>query len=221
MKNAKSLRMVVDAAMIVLLPCLMAYSLIGELFHEVAGVVMLGLFIAHHILNRNWLKGLFRGRYSPYRAFLTVVNLLLCVVMVCLPLSGIAMSKRLFRFLPTQGLSAAARTVHLFLSYWGYVLMCLHLGLHLDTMIRKKPKWLTPVAGAASLYGVYAFFHRQFPDYMTLRSQFVFFDYSEPRLFFFADYLAIMALFATAGCVVGRALQRRNYDRSGTDQNSL
>ena len=60
--------MAVDAAMTALLPCLMAYSLIGETFHEIVGVVMLVLFIAHHILNRAWCKGLFRGRYSPSRA---------------------------------------------------------------------------------------------------------------------------------------------------------
>lgn len=204
----KQKRILIDAAMTVLLPCLMAYSLIGETFHEVAGVAMLALFIAHHILNRAWFKGLFRGRYSPYRAFVTAVDLLLCVVMICLPLSGIMMSKHLFKLLPTQGLSATARTVHLLLSYWGFALMSLHLGLHVDSMLRKKPKWLPFAAGAVSLYGAYAFVKRELPLYMTLRSQFVFFDYAEPRIFFFADYLAVMVLFATVGCCIGKLLKR-------------
>ena len=130
----KRKRVLIDAAMTALLPCLMAYSLIGETFHEIMGVAMLGLFTAHHILNRTWFKGLFRGRYSPYRAFMTGVNLLLFVVMICLPLSGIMMSKHLFKFLPTDGLSATARTVHLLASYWGFALMNLHLGLHMDAM---------------------------------------------------------------------------------------
>ena len=199
--------MAVDAAMTALLPCLMAYSLIGEIFHEITGVLMLVLFIAHHILNRAWCKGLFRGRYSPYRAFTTGVNLLLCVVMVCLPLSGIMMSKHLFTFLPTQGLSATARTVHLLASYWGFALMSLHLGLHMDAMLKAKPKWLAFAAGMVSLYGIYAFIKRELPLYMTLRSQFVFFDYGEPRIFFFADYLSIMVLFATVGFVIGRLLK--------------
>ena len=203
----KKKRMAVDAAMTALLPCLMAYSLIGETFHEVAGVAMLALFIAHHILNRAWFKVLFRGRYSTYRAFTTAVNLLLCVVMVCLPLSGIVMSKHLFRFLPTQGASATARTVHLLCSYWGFALMNLHLGLHADAMLKKKPKWLPFAAGAVSLYGAYAFVKRGLPLYMTLRSQFVFFDYAEPRVFFFADYLAIMVLFASLGHGIGKLLK--------------
>ena len=206
----KQKRVLIDSAMTVLLPCLMAYSLIGETFHEAAGVVMFGLFIAHHILNCAWFKGLFRGRYSPYRAFVTAVDLLLCVVMICLPLIGIMMSKHLFKFLPTQGLSATARTAHLLLSYWGFALMSLHLGLHVDSMLRKKPKWLPFAAGAVSLYGAYAFVKRELPLYMTLRSQFVFFDYAEPRIWFFADYLAIMVLFATVGYCVGNALKEKN-----------
>ena len=44
---------------------------------------------------------------------------------------------------------------------------------------------------------------------MTLRSQFVFFDYAEPRIFFFADYLAVMVLFATVGFAIGRLLKVR------------
>ena len=204
----KRKRVLIDAAMTALLPCLMAYSLIGETFHEIMGVAMLGLFIAHHILNRTWFKGLFRGRYSPYRAFMTGVNLLLCIVMVCLPLSGIMMSKHLFTFLPTDGLSATARTVHLLASYWGFALMNLHLGLHMDAMIKTKPKWLPFASGMVSLYGIYAFIKRELPLYMTLRSQFVFFDYAEPRVFFFADYLAVLVLFTTVGYCIGKLLKR-------------
>ena len=204
----KKKRVVIDAAMTALLPCLMAYSLIGETFHEIAGVTMLGLFVAHHILNRAWFKRLFRGRYSPYRIFSTVIDLLLCVMMLCLPLSGILMSKHLFKFLPTQGLSATVRTVHLLCSYWGFVLMSLHVGLHIAAMLKKKPKGIGIVALLVSFYGAYAFVKRRLPLYMTLCSQFVFFDYSEPRVFFFADYFAMMVLFAVAGYFIARRLRK-------------
>lgn len=205
----KGKRIAVDAAMTALLPCLMAYSLIGEVFHEIAGAAMLALFLAHHVLNRGWFKGLFRKRYSPYRSFQTAVNLLLCVVMVCLPLSGILMSKHLFVFLPATGLATGARTVHLLSAYWGFVLMSLHLGLHLDRMIKKRPLWLRGAAGAVSAYGILALFRRDLPSYLFLRSRFVFFDASQSRLWFFADYLAIMVLFALLGHGVGRMLKAK------------
>ena len=208
MRKTKRTRMAIDAAMTALLPCLMAYTLIGETFHEVAGMAMLGLSIAHHVLNRARFKGLFRGEYTPYRAFFTVVDLLLCAIMACLPLSGIVMSKHLFKLLPTQGLSVTARTVHLLIAYWGFVLMSLHLGLHVDAMIKKKAKWMPFAVGLLSIYGAYAFVKRELPLYMTLRSQFVFFDYAEPRVWFFADYLAIMVLFAVLGYLAGSRLRK-------------
>ncbi len=48
---------------------------------------------------------------------------------------------------------------------------------------------------AAALYGVYAFVRNQIPAYLFLRAHFVFFDFERPAALFFADYLAMMALF--------------------------
>ena len=200
--------MTVDILMTVMLPLQMAYSLIGETYHEAEGVILFILFLTHHVMHWNWWKNLFKGRYSAYRIFNTAVNLTLSAIMLCLPLSGIAMSKHLFTFLPTAGLAADARSVHLCLAYWGYVLMCIHLGLHMDAMLKKKANWLKYAVTAVSLYGAFAFVHREIPDYMFLRSQFVFFDFSEPRIFFFTDYLAVMVLFAAAGYSVGKLLKR-------------
>ena len=202
--------------MVLLLPVLMAYSLIGEAFHEVAGTLMLVLFILHHWFNRGWWKNLFRGRYSPLRVFQTVLNLLLLLFMIIQPLCGIMMSKHLYAFLPTDGLSSVARAIHLPLANWGFVLMSLHVGTHLGTMLPKGKK-KAAVLGcmtAVSLYGVYGFVKRQIPAYMFLKLPFVFFDYSEPRLFFLADYLAVMILFAILGYGITLLLkqkQNRNW----------
>lgn len=195
----KNNRMFIDAAMVLLLPMLMAYSLIGERFHEIAGTLMLCLFVAHHWLNRAWFKGLLRGRYTPRREFQTVVDLLLLVFMIAQPVTGILMSKHLYSFLPTANLSATVRAIHLPLANWGFVLMCIHAGTHLEKPLRKLPKAGKALLGLISAYGCYAFVKRQLPSYMFLKTRFVFFDYSEPRLYFFADYLAVMLLFAMIG----------------------
>ena len=197
----KTKRRILDAAMVLLLPLLMAYSLIGEAFHEVAGTLMLVLFILHHWLNRKWWKSLFRGKYSPQRVFQTALNLLLLLFMICQPLCGILMSKHLYTFLPTDGVSSVVRAIHLPLANWGFVLMSLHAGTHLGAMLPKGRKKAAVLGclGAVSLYGAYAFVKRQIPAYMFLKLPFVFFDYSEPRVFFLADYLAVMILFTMLG----------------------
>ncbi len=57
MSRAKAKHMtkrIVDAAMTVLLLCLMAYQITGETLHEWIGMGMTGLVIIHQILNRKW-----------------------------------------------------------------------------------------------------------------------------------------------------------------------
>ena len=132
-------RRILDAAMVLLLPLLMAYSLIGETFHEVAGTLML-LFLLHHWMNLAWWKNLVKGQYSPQRVFQTALNLLLLLFMVVQPLCGILMSKHLYAFLPTEGLSSVAREIHLPLANWGFILMSLHAGTHLGAMLPKGEK---------------------------------------------------------------------------------
>ena len=57
-------------------------------------------------------------------------------------------------------------------------------------------------------FGVYAFRKNQIADYLFLKSQFVFFDFSQPSAQFFVEYLAMMGLFAAASYYLGRALQK-------------
>lgn len=204
-------RRILDAAMLLLLPLLMAYSLIGEAFHEVAGTLMLALFLLHHWINRAWWKNLIKGQYLPPRIFQTALNLLLLLFMIAQPLCGILMSKHLYTFLPTDGLSSAARAIHLPLANWGLVLMSLHAGTHLGAMLPKGKKKAAVLGclGAVSLYGAYAFVKRQIPAYLFLKLPFVFFDYSEPRVFFLADTLTVMILFAMLGYGIMKLLKVR------------
>ena len=203
-----NLRHIIDISMIVLLPMLMAYSLIGEAFHEIIGTIMFLLFVMHLILNRRWYAGLFKGRYSAARILQTIINLSLLVFMLFQPISGILMSKHLYTFLPTLPVSAYARTSHMVVAYWGYVLICMHAGLHIAGPVKRlyeKNKKVCMTVGLAvvtiSIRGIFAFINRGFLGYMTGRVAFAFFDYSEPFLYFFFDYISIMILFMLIGCM--------------------
>ena len=100
-----------------------------------------------------------------------------------------------------------ARRLHILGAYWGYILMSLHLGLHWNMilgMVRKAvrlksdSKIRRTVVFFAGLiiagYGVWVFIDRDFPTYLFLKSEFVFLDYSEPKILFYMDYLALMGL---------------------------
>ena len=160
---------VIDCLMTLALLLLMAYSLIGETFHEVTGTLMLLLFLTHTWQHRRWWKAVPKGRYTPVRTLLTVVDLILLVLMLAQPLSGIVMSHHLYTFLPFSGVAATAREIHLLLGYWSFVLMSFHLGLHMDVMLPsalRGNKLGRAVVLGISLYGVYAFIRRELPAYL-------------------------------------------------------
>lgn len=202
----KKIRIAVDLLMTAALLLLMSYNMAGEVVHEVIGVITFTLFVVHHILNRKWSKSIFKGRYTPIRIVQTILVALVCVSMLMQMISGVILSKHVFSFVDPDGLTSAARIIHILGAYWGFVLTSLHLGIHWNSIIApvirrgKKQSKVKQILFAApsfivAAYGLYAFVNRDIADYMFLRSQFVFFDFNEPLLLFILDYLAIMGFF--------------------------
>ena len=73
MKQKTILKIVVDIGMTVMLLFLMAYELIGEAAHEWIGIGMFVVVIIHHILNRKWSRSVFKGKYTLFRVWQTVL----------------------------------------------------------------------------------------------------------------------------------------------------
>lgn len=220
-RNRLTIRVTVDGFMMILLPLLMAYSLLGEAVHEWLGIVMAVLFVYHHVLNRTWYSSLLRGRYSPLRILGTVTDLLLLADMIALLVSGIIMSRHAFAFLEIGAGIALARMVHLLASYWGLVLMSFHAGLHgqaLMGMLRKATNGksdahaitLRIIAALMGLWGIAAFIRREIGSYLFLRNRFVFLDFRQPPVFFVADMIAVMVLFAMAGHYFTKLLKHQH-----------
>ena len=207
----KHIRILVDCGMVLLLPLLMAYSLVGEAAHEYLGIGMFLLFVAHHILNIAWWKHIFRGKYTLLRVLGTVINLALAIIMLALPISGMILSRQVFRFLNFGGASTA-RTVHLLASYWGLVLMSLHAGMHGNVMMGMIRKSINPrqpskikiwslriIVVLLAICGIHAFVKNEIISYLFLRTQFVFIDFSQPVVWVLMDYLFVSILFIVIG----------------------
>ena len=60
-KTNHMIRRIVDAAMTVLLLCLMSCQVTGEALHEWIGMGMTALVIFHRLLNRKWYGALLNG----------------------------------------------------------------------------------------------------------------------------------------------------------------
>lgn len=220
----KKLRMAVDVGMTIVLIGLMAYSLIGTLTHEILGTAMFVLFTIHHILNRKWFGALAKGRYNAFRIFQTALVFLLIGSVQASAISGIILSEHVFTFLPFSAGASVARSVHMVCAYLNYILMSLHLGLHWNVMLSAMRKnhvkqgnvrlWiLRSGAFAIAAYGVYAFLRRQIGEYLFLRTHFLFLDPTEPIVFFFLDYMAIMGLFVFVGHYLAKMLKQLDKNR--------
>ena len=215
----KKQRTTIDIAMTIVLIGLMAYSLIGTLTHEILGTAMIVLFVVHHILNRRWFGAITKGRYRAFRIFQTVLVLLMIASVLASAVSGIVLSQHLYRFLNISKGTAIARSVHMICAYLNYILMSLHLGLHWNMMLNAMRKgrdgnhvagrWILRAGAiAVAAYGAYAFIRRQIGEYLFLRVHFLFLDPSEPILFFFLDYMAVMSLFMFCGHYLGKMLKQ-------------
>lgn len=226
MKPKPVIKILIDFAMTVALMFLMTYELIGAANHEWIGAAMFVLFLIHHILNVNRGKNLFHGKYTLLRFCQTFLVLLVLLCMIGSMVSGIILSRHVFRFLSVSGGKSWARTLHMLCAYWGYVLMSLHLGIHWNMMIGmakrivKKPsevrKWiLRVIAILIAGYGVYAFIQRDIGNYMLLKSSFVFFDFGEPLYLFLLDYIAIMGLFVFIGHYISAGAKKISRSKVG------
>ena len=228
MKSKAVAKRIIDIIMLFMLPVLMAEILTGQQAHEWLGTGMVLLFLLHHVLNFGWMRNLFQGNYTPLRCVGTVINTLLLFDFLALAFSGIIMSSFVFEWLPFSGGMITARTLHLFSSHWGLILMSLHTGMHwklvLGTCKSKMPErkiadvflWL--LRGAAFgivLFGIYGFMQQKMTDYLFMQTHFVFFDEAKSMLMFYAEVTAMIGMFIVAGHYLGVAMQKWRCGKTG------
>ena len=204
-KTNNMIKRVVDTAMTVLLLFLMAYQVTGETAHEWIGMGMTVLVIVHQFLNRRWYGALFKGKYNPYRAVTSILNILLLLSFALTAFCGMAMSGHAVPFLYGMAPVSFARSMHLAMSHWAFVLMGLHLGMHIPAMAAgmklndRARTTLTVVFTFVSGVGLWLFLRNGMPDYLFFRVQFAFLDYEKAGALVLFENLLMLSFWAFAG----------------------
>jgi len=218
-----SLRRIIDINMTVLLLLQMAYQVMGEAAHEWLGMSMTALVIVHQILNRRWYGAMLKGRYSAYRAVSTCVNVLLLASFALTAFCGMAMSNYAVPFMYGIVRVSLVRLTHLSMSHWSFVLMGLHLGLHLPVMLAKlNPKAaarraLSVACAAAAGVGLWLFLRNGMPNYMFFRVPFAFLDYDKAGLLVLIENVAMLLFWAFMGWQAALLLQGAGKGRKAQD----
>lgn len=196
---------IVDAVMIVLLLCLMAYQVTGEKAHEWIGIGMTVLAFLHQVLNRKWFCTLFKGKYPPYRVAAAILNLLLVGSLTMTAFSGMSMSSYAVPFLYGMAPVSFVRRAHLSMLHWTFILMGLHLGMHIP-MMTARFQWrditkviLSCLFSVMGGIGLHLFFQYRWTDYLFFRVPFAFLDYDKPGILVFLETMMMLSFWALIG----------------------
>ncbi|MBQ5366457.1 MAG: DUF4405 domain-containing protein, partial [Thermoguttaceae bacterium] len=213
MPNVKTnswIKRTLDAVMIALLLCLMAYQVAGEAAHEWFGVGMVALAAVHQILNRKWYGALFRGKYGAFRTVSTVLNVLLILSFALTAFCGMSMSSHATPFLYGAASVSFARRAHLSMSYWTFVLMGLHLGTHLPAItagLKLKERTKAVLAGVFACIGgvgLWLALRNGVQNYLFFRVPFAFLDYEKAAWLVYLEHLLTLSFWALIGTQTAR-----------------
>lgn len=164
-KALKITKIAVDVAMLAVFLYLMAYrSFMMVGLHSIWGIVLFSLFLIHHVLNYRYYKGIFKGRYNIRRWIMLISDVLLLIFMILMAISAFLMSGGVVDLgIP---MTQTSRDVHMIATSWGFILMGLHLGIHLDIPLYRLERKLKGgifeyvfyvLLFALAAYGVYSF----------------------------------------------------------------
>ena len=194
----KKIKIVIDMLMYFIFVILMGHHITENLIHEILGTILFILFIVHHILNYRYYKTTFKGKYNFKRVFLLIIDLLLLIAMIGMMISGVIISSDVFTFLNIQT-TIFGRKLHMISTSWAFVIMSIHLGLHLGVFINKLNKKMKNsvleyvyylILILIVIYGVYSFKKLNFISDMFLLNAFKFYDFNESPIIFYLHVIS-------------------------------
>ena len=204
-------RLSLDLVMTLLILLEFAYRLTGSTLHELIGLAMLCLFIVHGAWNWRWFVALGKGRYAAQRLASTTINALLLVAVLLMMASGVLNSDLLYSLTQVE-LDLLPRELHTAAAYWLLILVGVHLGMHWKTVMAEARKlaggaWdslpsplralsMNVISAGLVTYGIFASFARSVFSRLTAYYSFGNSEVDESMVEFFAQYAAIVGLYA-------------------------
>ena len=220
MQSKKNMiKRIVDVCMTVILLFLMAYQVTGEELHEWIGMGMTLTVVVHNILNRKWYAAIFKGKYQPVRIVMTAVNIILIASFLLTAFCGMSMSGYAVPFLYGMAPVSFVRRMHLSMSHWSFVLMGIHLGLHIKTIFAKvkvPPKASIVLQMIQSLIagcGFWLFIKYRMTDYLFFRVPFAMLNYEKAAGIVLLENIVMLIFWVFVGMQVMNLLIKKGKDQ--------
>ena len=133
-------KIVVDILMFILMLLEFSRMYMSPLLHEIIGIILTILFITHIVLNRNYIKAIFKGKYTLSRTIIFIVNILFMISFVLTILFGILSSEELLKIFSIKNLNIIR--LHKTISYINLIILGFHLGINFTSMLGKVTKMI-------------------------------------------------------------------------------
>jgi len=144
-KLCKHYRIILDIVMVILVLSLYKKNAISLAYHEIAGIVLFGLFVIHLVFNRTWIKSVASRLASPALPMQTRINCLVDSLLLlswgAVFLSGVFISKIVFSF----QVAGPWKPLHFFSAALSVILTGIHIGLHWDYLFNRLNVKSVPV----------------------------------------------------------------------------
>ena len=147
----KKFKIVIDILLFIMTVLLFDIELIGNLNHEILGIILGILIIIHIGLNFKWIKQVTKNikKVNIKTKAMYMIDILIMLIYFVSIVFGILISYKIFNFHMSSNLYLML--AHLILGRLAIVLMFIHLGLHFDRLFSKiKSKKLKKV-----IYSIY------------------------------------------------------------------
>lgn len=192
------MKRIIDILMIITFTLLMCFSHTGLYVHRVLGIIFIILFLIHNLLNINYYKILFKGKYNKRRIFMIIIDSLLLLMALMMIISVI--------LIINNYMIEIGRILYIISSYSMYMLCGMHIGIHFNNK-KEIINYVLIIFGI--LFGINGFIKRKIISKLLLRSMFPVY-YDESILISIIDYLGILILFGTIAKLINR--KKRKVD---------
>ncbi len=174
----------------------MPVEITGGLAHEVLGLGLVGVALAHSAKNAWWFKGgvieLVRSgkKMSPLMTALLIVSMLTVLV------TGMLTSRFAFSALRVQTGLSTVMMLHLASAYWMILLAGAHLGMHQAFGMRRfsvRGLWIRTIWTLLAALGIYVALDMRLIEILAVRSLYTTVDIEAGLFAIVIDHIALIA----------------------------
>lgn len=129
------MKIIIDILLFVLFTVEFSKVHMSSYLHELIGILIALVLFDHLLLNRNYIKTIFKGKYNSNRLALLIINILLFVGTIVTIILGIMMSQSLLKDIGSY--SVTISKMHLISSCLTITILGIHIGFNANQMLAK------------------------------------------------------------------------------------